>query len=79
MELFGSDSEHCMVAEKDGKVVGFVLGTTIEKKRSSWRYGYLVWLGVAPDVQRLGVGRRLFHAFYDLMCVSWVLSYAGIL
>ena len=31
------------------------------------RYGYLVWLGVAPEVQSLGVGRRLFTEFYDVM------------
>jgi len=26
-----------------------------------------VWLGVAPEVQRFGVGKRLFNAFHDLM------------
>lgn len=31
------------------------------------RYGYLIWLGVDPDYQRFGVGKRLFHAFKDLM------------
>ena len=41
VELFGSDSEFCQVAEYEGKVVGFVMGTTISKRRSSWRYGYL--------------------------------------
>jgi len=41
LELFGSDSEFCRVAEYEGKVVGFVMGTTISKRRSSWRYGYL--------------------------------------
>ncbi len=67
VELFGSDSEFCQVAEYEGKVVGFVMGTTISKRRSSWRYGYLVWLGVAPEVQRFGVGKRLFNAFKELM------------
>jgi hypothetical protein len=32
-----SNSENCFVAELEGKVVGFCLGTTIEKKRNSWR------------------------------------------
>lgn len=31
------------------------------------RYGYLIWLGVSPEVQRLGVGRRLYNAFHELM------------
>jgi ribosomal protein S18 acetylase RimI-like enzyme len=37
VELFGSDQEHCFVAEQGGKVVGFCLGTIIEKERNSWR------------------------------------------
>lgn len=36
------------------------LGTTIEKRHSSWKYGYLLWLGVSPQAQRLGVGKKLF-------------------
>ncbi len=35
IDLFGSDRENCYVAEAEGEVVGFVLGTTIEKKGSS--------------------------------------------
>lgn len=35
IELFGSDAENCFVAESEGQVVGFCLGTTIEKKHSS--------------------------------------------
>ena len=35
IDLFGSDAENCFVAEVEGKVAGFCLGTTIEKKHSS--------------------------------------------
>lgn len=35
IDLFGSDAENCFVAESEGNVVGFCLGTTIEKKHSS--------------------------------------------
>lgn len=37
VELYGSDQETCFVAEQAGKVVGFCLGTILEKERNSWR------------------------------------------
>ena len=41
-EYFSSDPEYCFIAETEGKVVGFLLGTTIEKEGTAWkRYGYL--------------------------------------
>lgn len=58
--LFNSDSELCLVAELDGEIVGFALGTTVEKQNSAWKYGYLVWIGVRPGLQQSGAGRRLF-------------------
>jgi len=63
---FASDSETCLVGELDGEVVGFALGTLLEKRMSSWTYGYLLWLGVDPDVSRKGVAARLFAAMTDL-------------
>jgi hypothetical protein len=36
VELFGSDSENCFVAvDEDKSVIGFCLGTTVEKRHSS--------------------------------------------
>jgi len=58
--LFNSDSELCLVAELDNKILGFALGTTVEKSKSAWKYGYLVWLGVKPGIQKGGVGSALF-------------------
>jgi ribosomal protein S18 acetylase RimI-like enzyme len=66
-ELFYSDTEFCLVAEDGGRVVGFALGTTINKARSAWKYGYLLWLGVAPAYQRTGIAERLFQRFKYLM------------
>lgn len=63
---FASDSETCLVGELDGEVVGFALGTLLEKRMSSWTYGYLLWLGVDPDLARKGVAARLFGAMTDL-------------
>ena len=57
--LFSNDAETCLVAEADGKVVGFALGRVMEKPRSAWRYGWLLWLGVVPRFKRSGVASRL--------------------
>lgn len=61
LELFRSDEETCLVAEDDGKIVGFALGCMMEKPRSAWRYGWLEWLGVAPRYKRCGIARRLLN------------------
>lgn len=65
--LFNQESEHMIVAEHAGEVVGFALGTTIDKARSAWSYGHLVWLGVEPEYARSGVGSMLFDRFKRLM------------
>lgn len=70
--LFISDPEYCLVAEIDDRIVGFVLGTTVTKARSPWKYGYLVWLGVLPGWQRDGIGGRLFDKIAELMIESGV-------
>ncbi len=58
--LFNSDTELCLVADLNDEIVGFALGTTVEKTHSSWKYGYLVWIGVRPGLQKKGVGDHLF-------------------
>lgn len=63
--FFASDSETCFVARQGSHVLGFALGNIIEKRNSSWRYGYLVWLGVDPAFGRNGVGTALFNAMRD--------------
>ncbi len=67
--LFASDSDFCFVADLGGKVVGFALGTLIEKRRSAWKYGYLLWLGTDPDYRRHGVGKRLVDRFTE-QCID---------
>ena len=59
--LFNSDTELCLVADLDDDIVGFALGTTVEKTQSAWKYGYLVWIGVRPGLQKKGVGDALFN------------------
>jgi len=65
--LFNSDSELCLVAELDDEIVGFALGTTVEKQNSAWKYGYLVWIGIRPGLQKSGTGAKLFDEIRERM------------
>jgi ribosomal protein S18 acetylase RimI-like enzyme len=65
--LFNSDPEFCLAAEADDMIVGFILGTTVTKTRSAWKYGYVVWLAVVPQWQRAGLGSRLFDKLAEKM------------
>lgn len=55
-----------LVAEMDGKVVGFILGYV-----SGWEFGvpdtvgWIDTIGVDPDYQHRGVGRRLFKELIE--------------
>lgn len=58
----------CLVAEVSGKVVGFLLGDI-----RGWEYGvpssgWLEIIGVDPEYQRHGIGRKLVTAFVDYCC-----------
>lgn len=66
VNFFASDTETCLVAARDEKIIGFALGTVIEKENSAWRYGYIVWLGVDPDIEKCGIGSALFNAMRDI-------------
>jgi ribosomal protein S18 acetylase RimI-like enzyme len=60
LELFAGDGDLCLVAEsREGDLLGFVLGSIVEKRRTGWIYGYVVWLCIAPEAQGRGIGKRL--------------------
>lgn len=63
--LFYSDGEFCFVADCDGKLAGFALGSLIDKRKSAWTYGYLTWLAVDSTLKRSGVASRLIAAITD--------------
>src|SRR6516162_11143148 len=65
-QLFSTEAETCLVAEADEKIVGFALGRLMEKPRSAWRYGYLLWLGVDRRFKRGGVATRLVNQLKGL-------------
>ncbi len=67
VSMFNSDSDYCLVAEMGGRIVGFALGDVVAKRKSAWKYGYLVWMVTDPDYQRLGIASRLFNRFSDKM------------
>ena len=56
---FVSEGDLSLVAAEDGRVVGFCLGTTVEKPDQRRPDGYLIWLGVAEKSRRRGVARKL--------------------
>ena len=61
-DYFSSDPDYCLVAETKGRVVGFILATTIEKEGTAWKkYGYLSWIGVGEEFQRSNLGLRLYR------------------
>jgi ribosomal protein S18 acetylase RimI-like enzyme len=70
--FFQGDSEYCLVAEAEELIVGFVLGTTVTKSHSAWKYGLMVWLGVEPEAQRYGIATRLFRELKHRMLESGV-------
>jgi ribosomal protein S18 acetylase RimI-like enzyme len=61
VDLYESHGEYCLVAEANKRVVGFALGMMMKKPRNAWRYGWLLWLGVARRHKRRGIGDRLVN------------------
>ncbi|AFG38553.1 GNAT family N-acetyltransferase [Spirochaeta africana] len=64
---FNLEPDNFLIAEQNEQVVGFAIGSVIEKARSAWTYGHLVWLGIDPDVSRQGIATRLFDRFVEIM------------
>lgn len=52
--------------EAEEIVVGFCLGTLLEKRHSAWSYGYLVWMGVDASLKGRGIGRKLLDHLTNL-------------
>lgn len=62
VSLYGKERSNCLVADRQGTVVGFALGSILEKRGEPWTYGYLLWLGVDARRTRGGLGLRLVDA-----------------
>jgi ribosomal protein S18 acetylase RimI-like enzyme len=61
LQLYTSERETCLVAEAGERIVGFALGRIMEKPRSAWKYGWLLWLGVDRTTKRRGIATRLLR------------------
>jgi len=66
VELFGSSRETCLVAEYGGRIVGFALGTMMQKPNNPWRYGWVEWLAVSKRFKRRGLASRLLARLTEL-------------
>ena len=68
VECFASDPEYCLVGEANGKIVGFLLATTFEKEGTAWKkYGYVSWMGIEENLQRVHLGRRLYRRVEEIL------------
>lgn len=65
LQIYTAYKEICLVATREDKVVGFALGSTLDKPGSSWRYGWLEWLAVDPRCKRLRVAWRLVRQLQE--------------
>lgn len=65
-ELFASEGQLCLVAELDDAIVGFALGTVLDKRGSAWSYGHLLWLGVDTTIGRRGIAGQLLERMTEL-------------
>ncbi len=68
-ELFGSHIEKspktCLVAEKEGKIIGFIVGCIKEWSFGVERAGWIEIIGVEPHHMGQGVGKALGLALLD--------------
>lgn len=55
--------DQALIAEKDGEIVGFLLGFVTHGTKEKTGYVHLV--GIHPDHRRQGVGRSLYNVFLD--------------
>jgi len=64
----GRERAVCLVAEREGRVVGFIIGGA-----SSWEYGvpenagWIDTIGVDPEQQKQGIARMLFEAMAEYL------------
>jgi len=70
--LFNAEPEYMMVADTGDKVVGFLLGSVIEKRNTAWNYGHVLWLGIDQAFARQGIAGRLFDRYRDLVQAAGV-------
>ena len=61
-QLFEHLGDTCVIAEDDGRLVGFLVGFLSQRLAET---GYVHYAGVHPDYRGRGIGHELYHRFAD--------------
>jgi ribosomal protein S18 acetylase RimI-like enzyme len=62
--FFQHFTDTSFVVERDGELVAFLIGFLSQSQPDE---AYIHFVGVAPEWQHQGLGRRLYHQFFDLV------------
>lgn len=54
------------IAQKDNELVGFLVGFF---SQTDYKEGYIHFAGVHPNMRNIGLGRALYHKFFEV-CMS---------
>ena len=65
LRIYTGYKETCLVATREDRVVGFALGSVLQKPGNPWRYGWLEWLAVNPAYKRRRVAQRLVRQLQE--------------
>jgi GNAT superfamily N-acetyltransferase len=59
-QLFEHLGDTCVIAEREGALVGFLVGFVSQRMPGT---GYVHYAGVRPDCRGLGIGREMYRRF----------------
>ena len=62
----GGEIDSSVVAEEDGRIVGFILGRTIRSPIGLSDIAWIEFIGIHPDYQRRGIGSRMVESWKEL-------------
>jgi GNAT superfamily N-acetyltransferase len=61
----GGEIDSSIVAEEDGRVVGFVLGRIVRSPLELRNIAWIELIGVLPPYHRRGIGRKMVEAWME--------------
>jgi len=62
----GGEIDSSVVAEEDDHLVGFILGRTIRSPIGLNDIAWIEFIGIHPDYQRRGIGRKMLENWKEL-------------
>ncbi len=66
LALIDWQQSRCLVAEENGRVVGFIISEVSNGAFGSNRAGWLGWVGVSPKKMGQGIGRSMAAALFEI-------------